>query len=409
MAHRQFVIAGLYLLFFSPTLFAEDWPQFQGPLLSGVSKEKIVPWTETPKTLWSYLTGAGWSSPVVAGGRVYLFHRVRDVETLTCLDAKAGKEIWSESYPTSYRDSFGFDEGPRSTPVIDLDDKCIVTLGAEGKLTGWELSSGKILWSKELQKLYPAKKIFFGIGTSPILANRKILVNVGSKGASVVAFQPRTGEELWKSGQDEVSYSSPVLARVRNKDSAIFFTRDGLLVLDPRDGKVIASHPWRPRNPNSVSAASPIVKGDQIFLTASYGLGAVLLDLTKADSPSEIWKSDEVLSAHYNTPILFDDHLIGIDGRQEYGAKLACIDWASGKLLWAKSGFGCANLIRVDNLLLALTEKGELVLIEANSKEYLEKGRVKILQTTCRAAAALSSGLYYARDEKQLVCIELMK
>src|SRR5882672_10461862 len=124
-----------------------DWPQFLGPTRNGVyaGKDLAAAWPAGgPKILWQHKVGAGWSGPVVSGGKVVLFYRIEDKETVECLDAASGKPIWKGEYETVYRDDFGFDEGPRGTPAID--DGKVYTFGADGILSCWEMSGGKRVW-----------------------------------------------------------------------------------------------------------------------------------------------------------------------------------------------------------------------------------------------------------------------
>ena len=176
-----------------------------------------------------------------------------------------------------------------------------------------------------MNKEYGVAKGYFGCALSPLLAGGKLLLNVGAKGAGVVAFDPATGKELWKAADDPVSYSSPVLAKIGGEELAVFLTRSGLLAVAPEKGEARFRHPFRPRAQASVSAASPVVAGDRVFLSTAYGTGGVLLDL-KAGKPAEVWAGNDTLSCHYNTPLLVKGHLYGIDGRQE-GGRRPCGAW----------------------------------------------------------------------------------
>jgi len=388
---------------------AADWPQFLGPKRDGSSEETGLArsWPGgSPKVLWGRDVGSGWSGVAVAGERIVLFHRIDNQEVVEGLDRQTGQQKWKQSYKTNYRDDFGFDNGPRATPVIA--DGRVFTLGADGDLTAWEVKDGKQLWQRNVNADYKVRKAFFGVGSSPMIAAGKLLVNVGGKGAGVVAFDPSNGQELWKTSDDAVSYSSPILAKIGGEELAAFLTREGLLALSPEKGEVRYTYPWRPRNPNSVSAASPIVVGDEIFLSVSYDTGALLLHAEKGEL-KEIWKNDESLSAHYNTPIYDKGHLYGIHGRQEYGAMLRCIEWSVGKVRWTKEGFGCATILKADGMAIALSEDGDLVLFEPSPDSYKELARASLLTKPCRAHIALADGRLYARDGKRLICVELKK
>ena len=405
--HFRLALSFLGVILLAGLSSAADWPQFLGPTRDGVSTEtglaKSWP-ADGPKVLWKKSVGAGWSGPVVAGDKLILFHRIDNQEVVECLDPASGKQHWKASYRTRYRDDFGFDEGPRAAPLIA--GKHVFTLGADGDLHAYDLESGKELWARNVNKDYNVRKGFFGVASSPLLAGGKLLVEVGGKGAGVVAFDPESGKELWKAGDDEVSYSSPTLAKVGGETLAVFFTRQGLLALKPDSGEVRYRHPWRPRNPNSVNAATPLISGNQIFLSTSYNTGAILLEADKGEL-KEVWKGDGILSNHYNTAVLQDGYLYGIEGRQEYGAKLRCVEWKTGKVRWTKEGFGCASLILVDGMVLACAEGGDVVLFEPTPEAYREKARATLLESPVRAPAALAGGRLYARDGKKLSCVEL--
>ncbi len=394
-------------------LVAADWPQFLGPTRDGHSPETGLAreWpTGGPAKLWDAEIGAGFSGPVGAGGKVLLFHRVGDEEVLQCWNAADGKLQWKYAVATAYVDDFGFDEGPRATPSI-IDGR-VYTFGAEGRLTCISLEDGKKVWDRHLAVDYPFAKGYFGVATSPLVDAKRVYVNIGSKGAGVIALNRDTGKELWKASDDEAGYSSPVIAKLDGLDRLIFLTREGLLVLDPESGKVLHQRRFRARIRESVNAATPLVTGEQIFFTASYNTGALLLDWNKGE-PRDLWQNDNSLSCHYNTPVKVGDQLYGIHGRQESGAELRCIDWATGQVRWTKRGFGCAALIAADGLLIAVAESGEFVLIEPTPDAYREKSRFAALETRkprpVVAPPALADGRLFVRDGKRLSAWDLRK
>ena len=388
-------------------LRAADWPQFLGPRRDGSSEEAIR--RELPKgglkPLWKHEVGAGWAGPVAADGKVWIFHRVENFERLECLDAATGKTEWKADERTKYRDNFGFDEGPRATPVVTKE--VIFTFGAAGELTAFDRKTGKKMWRKALHDDYQVKPAFFGTGSSPIVMDGELILNLGAKDAGFVAFDPMTGKELWASEGEAVSYSSPVAAKIRGEELAIFFTRDGLVGLSPKKGEIRFRQAWRPRNPNSVNAASPVVRGDQILVSTSYNTGAILVEVGKDFAVKKIWSNDESLSCHYSTPVLVGDFLFGIDGRQEYGGKLRCVEWATGKARWTEDTVGTSSLIAAKDAVLAWGEKGELVAFEPSAEKFKLLWRAEVLEGTCRAAPALADGVIYVRSEKELIAVEV--
>ncbi|MBX9625900.1 MAG: PQQ-like beta-propeller repeat protein [Gemmataceae bacterium] len=385
-----------------------DWPGFLGPTRDGQSAETGLNWAwpkDGPPVAWSKEVGRGWAGPVVAGGRLVLFHRVGDEEVVECLDPATGKGVWAFKYPTRYRDDFGFDDGPRSTPLIAGDR--VFTLGANGDLHAIDLATGAKLWGRNLLADYKADKGFFGVATSPTIAGGKLLVNVGGKGAGVVAFDPATGKEAWKATDDPAGYSSPAVAEVGGRVLAVFLTRNGLVALEPETGKVRYTHPWRPRIRESVNAATPLVWKGDIFLTVSYGTGAVLLR-PKGDELEEVWANDKSLSCQYNSPVRVGDFLYGCHGRVDARAvELRCVEWATGAVKWSVPRAEATTLIAVDGSLLGLTEAGELIRFDADPAGYKERARAVVLTGPVRAAPALADGRLFARDGGKLVCVKL--
>jgi outer membrane protein assembly factor BamB len=285
----------------------------------------------------------------------------------------------------------------------------VFTLSPGGKLLCLELETGKVVWQRNLAEDYQLRPSFFGVGTSPLLEDNRLLLNLGAKdGAGIVAFDKDTGKEVWKATDDEASYASPVAATLAGQRQVVFFTREGLVLLDPASGKVHAKKRWRARIAASVNAASPVVVGDEVFLSSSYDTGAILLRVGK-EGLQEIWKGDESLSCHYTTPVYLDGTLYGIDGRQEQGARLRAVDWKTGKVLWTKEGVNCGSLLAVDGHLLVLSEDGVLRLVEATPAGYREKGKAQVLAGPCRAQLALAEGRLFARGSKKLTCWKVMK
>jgi len=398
-------LVGLFLL---PVLLAADWPQYLGPTRDGHSPETGLrkDWPKDgPAIAWKMPVGTGWAGPVVSAGKVIIFHRVGDDEITACLDAATGKEHWKHAAPTRYRDDFGFDNGPRATPLI-ADGK-VFTLGANGDLQALDFATGKANWRRNLIADYAAPKGFFGIGSSPLMAGGKLLINVGSRGAGIVAFDPASGREAWKATDDAASYSSPTAGVFGGATLAVFLTRQGLVALEPENGKVRYTFPWRPRLNESVNAATPLVADGEVFLSVSYSTGAVLLKPSGAEL-EEVWSNDKSLSCHYNTPVRVGEFLYGIHGRQEGGAaQLRCVAWKTGEVKWSEARFGVASLIAVDGSVLALTEDGDLVRFDASAESYKERGRARLLAKPTRAAPALADGRFFARDGSQLICVEL--
>ena len=174
------IVLHYFLVGATPVAHAQDWPQFLGPTRNGkyaASDFTTVFPKAGPPIVWKKTIGQGFSGPVVADGKLILFHRIGDKETVECLDSATGKEIWRFDYPTHYRDDFGFDEGPRSTPSIASGR--VYTFGAEGMLHCLDFATGKKLWAVDTHQQFDVRKGFFGAACSPLVEGRAVLLNVG--------------------------------------------------------------------------------------------------------------------------------------------------------------------------------------------------------------------------------------
>lgn len=399
-------------LVFAATVQASDWPQFLGPTRNGVyaGEDLARDWPPAgPPKVWEKPVGHGWSGPVVAGHKLILCQRQGDQDVVACLDSQTGNSLWTFAYPTSYQDDFGFDDGPRATPSIVSGR--VYTFGAQGMLHCLNADTGKKLWSVDVKKEFDAGNGFFGMACSPLVEGEAVLLNIGgAKGGGIVAFNQTDGKLLWKTSNDEAGYSSPVAATFDGHRYALFLTREGLVAVDPGSGAAGFEYSWHSRNRMSVNAATPLVIGDSIFLSASYGTGAVLLRPHGHDL-EKVWASDDLLSNHYATSIEFNGFLYGIHGRTDPGfsprPQLRCIDLKAQKVRWETDSIGAASLIRAGSRLLILTEKGELVVAPASPDGFQPAARVQVLASETRAFPALADGFFYARSKDRLICLDL--
>ena len=385
---------------------AEDWPQFLGPTRNGVysGNDLAGSWPPAgPAVIWKKEVGQGFSGPVVAEGRLILFHRIGDKEVVEALDAATGRAIWRFDYPTRYRDDFGFDEGPRAAPTVAGGR--IYTFGAEGALHCLDFATGKEIWTLDTHRQFQVAKGFFGAAGAPLVDDGRVLMNIGGL-AGLAAFDAATGKTLWTIPNQEASYSSPVAATIQGARHALFFSRSGLVDVDPAAGRVRYQLPWRARMQASVNAATPLVVDDFVFVSASYGTGAVLLQIGAAGL-KKIWASDDALTNHYATSVYKDGFLYGYHGRQEEGQSLRCIEFKTGNVRWDIDGFGAGTITLAGDKLLIVREGGELVLAAATPSAFRRISAAKVLPPAVRAYPAIANGRIYIRNEKTLMCLNL--
>ena len=441
----------------------EDWPWFLGPTHDGVSRETnlLEVWPESgPPMIWEAEVGTGYSAPSVRGNRLVLHHRVGDEEVVACMRADNGAELWRHAYGSRFRDPYGYNNGPRCSPI--LTDKYCYTLGAEGKLLCLTLDAGAIVWERDLKQDFAIPDGFFGIGATPILEGDSLIVLVGGQpNSGVVAFEADTGDTLWKNvGQstwdhaqtgwpadpeytwqgDEmvVSYSSPIVATIHGKRHLLCLMRQGLVSLDPVTGQENFHYWFRARVHESVNAARPVVVDDTILLSAAYRVGSALLKVNPDGTSYDVlWSDPRNLLTHWSTAIAFDGCYFGFSGRHENEGALKCLDARTGDVVWETTGFdrvndltqgpngeivdqqtgttipwplyGRGSKILADGRFIVLAERGTLALVEANAQEWREISRCAAprMHYPSWTAPVLSRGRLFLRCEDALICLDL--
>ena len=390
-------------------LHAGDWPQYLGPQRNSTALEEAsITGSAEPEILWTRKLGTGFAGPVVAKGRVIVFHR-QDADMITeALDAADGKPVWKHSYKTNYRDSFGFDNGPRAVPCI-AEGK-VITHGSEGIVQALDFESGKLLWSYDTVVELESPQGYFGRACSPLIADGKVLINVGGKsGAGIIALDVGTGKLLWQATDHEAGYASPVLIPEDNGVSA-FFTRRGIVLTQVSDGKVLADEFFRAEIDASVNAAAPVPCGDgRLLFSAAYDVGAALWQWNKATRKLEnLWKKSDTLDCHYTTPVYHNGHVYGLHGRQESGMTLRCVAVADGKVAWeAPDRIQGGTLIAVGDKLLLHAESGELWIFKASPEKFDLLQRSQITRAGHRSHAAFANGVLFARDAEKMVVVKV--
>ncbi|HET6323954.1 MAG TPA: PQQ-binding-like beta-propeller repeat protein [Planctomycetaceae bacterium] len=449
----------------SPAKNGDDWPAFLGPSGTGVTVDAGLAnhWPKGgPPIVWEKHIGSGYSAPSVRWGKLVVHHRLRNESIVECMRAATGERIWKVDYESTFTDPYGYNNGPRCTPL--LTDKYCYTFGAEGKLLCVELATGKHVWGRDVSKDFYVPAHFFGTGCTPIIEGDLLIVLVGGQpNSGVVAFKAATGDVVWQSvgkstwdgdqtdwpteakyrwtgDEMSVSYSSPIAATIHGKRQILCLMRQGLVSVDPQNGHVNFHHWFCARDYESVNAVRPVVIGDKIFLTAAYRVGSVLLEVQPAcDGVKVVWRNRTNLLAHWSTPIYRDGFLYGFSGRHEAEGELRCLEVATGKVAWSTRGFegstdqfsldprtgdlmdratreavpfpyfGRGSLTQAGDRFLVLGERGTLALGQLSPQGYKELSRAsfKDIRYPVWPSPVLAGTKLYLRDENTLLCLEL--
>jgi outer membrane protein assembly factor BamB len=414
-----------------------DWTQFLGPTLNGISTETklLKTWPKAgakagakdgPTLIWQMEKGTGYSSPAIAGQRLVFLHRMGDEEIVECLHPETGRRYWTFKYPTEYEDRYGYNNGPRASPLIDGD--YVYIFGAEGKLHCLYLPTGQLIWKRDPVSEFKSGTTFFGMGSTPLLLGDLLIINVGAPdykiGAAVVAFNKKTGKVVWYCGdQWGPSYASPIVGTVQGKQRVFVLTggesrpaHGGLLMIDPKAGRIDMRFPWRSRSFESVNASSPVIVGNQVFVSASYRAGAALLNI-KPDMKHEVAWEAKGFDLHWNTAIHKDGYLYGFAGRNEPDAALVCYELKTGKEMWREvpvwdettstgQALGQASTFRgsllwADGHFLCLGELGHLLWLDLTPKGYKQMTRSWLFASRQTwALPVLSHGLLYVTQNQ---------
>jgi outer membrane protein assembly factor BamB len=376
--------------------------------------------------VWSVPLFSGYTGPTVADGRVYVMDMYREpkqTERVLCYEAATGKPLWRTEYRREYR-NVGYDAGPRASVLVY--DGVAYSLGAMGDLYCRNAETGKRVWNRDLNAEYQIQMPEWGISASPIIEGELLIVMIGAAdGACLLGLDRNSGAEKWRALDDRASYSAPIVIDQAGKRVLVVYTGDNVAGLDPQTGKVYWKHPFPPRR-MPIGIATPVVSGDQLFLTNFFD-GSMMLRLhTDEPAVSEVWKragasemETDALHSIISTPIFKDEYIYGVDS---YG-ELRCLNAKNGDRVWEslaavpKERWATIHFVQNASKTWMLNDRGELIIAELSPQGYKEISRAKLLDPTkdqlnrgdgvVWAHPAFANKHVFARNDKELVCASL--
>ena len=378
-----------------------NWPQWRGPNRDGKSTETglLKQWpTDGPPLIWKAAgAGSGYSSLAISDGRLYTMGLRGDREYVVAFDVSTGKEVWATVNGRAYRDSRG--DGPRGTPTVDGNN--LYVLGGNGDLSSLEARTGRVLWTMNILQKFGASNIGWGISESPLIIGDRLLVNAGGPGASIVALNKKDGTLIWKSQSDKAGYSSAMPVQIGSTTQVVFFTQERGLGLDLKDGKLLWQYP-RAAN-DTANVATPVVRGNRVFISSDYGTGAGLVEIKADGSAQEVYFTKEMRN-HHSSSILVGDYLYGFSS-----GILTSMRFDTGEVAWRDRSVGKGSLVYADGHLYALSENGVVGLIEATPTAYREKGRFRIKQESLPTWThpVIAGGRLYLRDQDTIYAYDV--
>jgi len=423
----QQTLLPLLILTITVTVVGADWPQWRGPNRDGVWRETGIGQsfeTEQLPVRWRVKISSGYNSPVVANGRVYVMDYVttpQSAERVHCFDALTGKAIWSYAYKCEYR-NVSYPAGPRA--AITVSENQAYSLGTMGHLYCFDARTGKVVWQRDLNQEYAIRMPTWGIAAAPLVIDALVIVQIGGReDACVVAFDKLTGQEKWRALDDGASYSAPIVIQQAGKKVFVVWTGERVVGLEPQTGKIYWEHPFKQlRGVHNI--ATPVWSGDFLFLSSFFD-GSLLLKLNRQRLAVErVWRrfgsserQTESLHCCISTPILKDNYIYGVDS---YG-ELRCLELLTGERVWENrevvpiARWANVHLVQQDSLTWLFNEKGELIIGQLSPAGFREISRALLIRATnqqhprgvCWAHPAFANKSVYARNDEELICVEL--
>jgi outer membrane protein assembly factor BamB len=379
------------------------WPDFRGPARDGRSAEAIHtdwPGDGLPR-LWKQPIGLGYASFVVADGRAFTIEQRRRQEVVAAYDVETGRELWTNGWDGEFVETMGGD-GPRATPTFH--EGRVYALGALGELRCLDAATGAVVWRRNILDDNGAANLDWGMSGAPLIVDEKVIVLPGGPGGkSVVAYNKTNGEVVWRSLDDRQAYVSPVLATIAGIRQILVVSAHRVVGLTPADGSLLWEYPWA--TDQGINVAQPVVLGrDRVFLSASYGQGAAVVEITRAGdrlAARSVWENSRMKNK-FTSSILHEGHLYGLDE-----AILACIDAETGELKWKGGRYGYGQPIFASGHLIVLAENGDLALVKATPEGHQELARVPAIEGKTWNHPVVANGRLLVRNLREMAAFDI--
>ncbi len=381
--------------------FGADWPRFGGPSGDCIAPDTGInkDWNQKPpKVLWTVPLGdRGYAGPSVADGKVFIIDHAGSEDIVRALNLQTGEEVWRFAYADTSKHSYGY---ARATPTYAGGK--LYTLSRLGLLHCLNAGNGNKIWSVNIKQRFSGQGPKWNYAASPIVDGNRVIVLPGGNSAGMAALNKDTGETIWTGGRPGIAgYATPVVATIQGIKQYIAFTGDELYGVRADDGSALWKFPWVTKH--GVNAAMPIVQKDYVFITSGYGHGCSLLQITP-QGPDMYWQSKAIVS-HFNSPVFYKSHVFGTGDQ----GGLVCLNSRDNKVMWTQPISKKGGLVAVDGVIIVVSDSsGDVVMINASPDSYQELGRIKPLGGKSWSPPIIAHGKLIVRNEKAIVCLDLM-
>lgn len=387
----RFLLLILTALLSPFALQSEDWPRWLGPGADGISSEVLPETVELANVVWSAELGIGFSSFSIADGRVYSMGHREGRETVWCFAENDGALVWSDSYEAELMPNL-HEGGPGATPTVHGDH--VYTMSKDGQLRVYVAASGKLVWKADMLALSGMREApEWGFTASPLIVGDTLYVEAGA----TFAFDRKTGEERWRSEDYRPAYGTPQWFDADGRSFLAVLKTDGLVILDPADGKTLAFSIWR--TSFQTSSTTPLSVGDgRLFISTGYDEGCALFRFSEG-ALSTVYVNKNMCN-HMGNSVLIDGHLYGFDGTAHRGrpVEFTAIDLETGEKKWHFQDLKYGSVIGAGKDLIVLTETGEMLIGAASPDRFEPRVRHPVLTGRCWTPPVLANGVIYARN-----------
>jgi len=400
-----------------------DFPRFLGPTgTCGIDSPELDPnWdARPPRFLWRRPIGGGWSGFATCGDHAVTLEQRGDDEIVSCCSVVTGAPEWAVAVKGRHETVLG-GVGPRSTPTIV--DGVVYAHGATGWLHAIDGATGAVLWKKNvldelgIDPAAHAAMVAWGRAGSPLVTADLVIAPAGGPRTrrsaqdpeylSLVAFDRKTGERRWITGDEQISYVSPELVTFGGREMIVSVNEAHVAGYDPADGHELWEHPWLGHSNSDASCSQAVPVGDRrLFLSKGYGIGAAVFEIEKSDAEPwtlrEVWRNSGLLKTKFTNVAIHDGHAYGLsDGILE------CVRVDDGARRWKAGRYGQGQVLRVGLLLLVQAESGEVVLVDASPEKHVVRGRLAAIDGQTWNNLCLSGSRLLVRNAEEAACFEL--
>jgi outer membrane protein assembly factor BamB len=386
------------------------WTQWGGPHRNFQTEASGLKdtWPATgPRVVWKRPLGEGYSSTIVENGVLYTMYGKPRQEITIAANAETGKTLWEQSNPMTFQsDATEMGNGPYSTPLI-VGDRMFTT-GVAGLLQCREKKTGKLLWAQQLWQDHGGSRLMYGYASSPLAFRDMVIVPVGARGKSVMAFRQADGTLAWAKHDFGNVYSSPLLITVGGLEQLVVLLDGALVGLNPHNGDLQWQVPFRADY--SIAISMPVWGADNLlFVSSEYGGGAKVIELRRngtQTTATELWASPR-LRLHHGNAMRIGDAIYFSSGGKGSQAILSAVEARSGKILWQERSIEKATFVWADRKLITLDQDGNLMIAHPSPQGFKIAAKAPVLSRLSWTPPVLVGTRLYIRDRKDMMSVDL--